>query len=89
MDGKKKPHPKAEAEEAEMMDEPAPKKPSRGAMDDEFDLMGGQKPKQEEAPPSESENIEISNEDQTLQEDKLLKKKKKKHHKKKKEESLV
>ena len=51
MDGKKKPHPKAEAEEAEMMDEPAPKKSSKGAMDDEFDLMGGQKPKQEEAPP--------------------------------------
>lgn len=67
MDAKRKPHPQAEAEEMEMMDEPAPKKKAgkKGAMDDEFDLMGG-KPK-EEAPPPESQNIETKSEDQNME----------------------
>jgi hypothetical protein len=62
MDSKKKSHPQAEAEEMEMMDEPAPKKKSekKGAIDDEFDLMGG-KPK--EAPPAEESNLETKTED--------------------------
>jgi len=69
MDSKRKPHPQAEAEEMEMMDEPAPKKKSekKGAMDDEFDLMGG-KPK-EEAPPAEVANVETKAEDQQVEED--------------------
>lgn len=42
MDSKRKSHPQAEAEEMEMMDEPAPtKSSSKGGMDDEFTLMGG------------------------------------------------
>ena len=89
MDSKRKPHPQAEAEEMEMMDEPAPKKKSvkKGAMDDEFDLMGG-KPK-DEAPPVEVANIETKAEDQQVEEDQTIKKKKKKHHKKKKDSVLV
>ena len=87
MDSKRKPHPQAEAEEMEMMDEPAPKKKEKkGAMDDEFDLMGG-KPK--EAPPVEVANVETQAEDQQVEEDQSVKKKKKKHHKKKKDSSLV
>jgi hypothetical protein len=47
MDSKRKAHPQAEAEEMDMMDEPVPKKKAekKGAIDDEFDLMGGPKPK--------------------------------------------
>jgi hypothetical protein len=105
MSGKK--HQAAEAEEMDMMDEPKPKPTEqgakKGAMDDEFDLMGGAKPKEE---PSKDEAVQTKEETTqpkeeagelppdasnlgTGAEDQAIKKKKKKHHKKRKDTSLV